>query len=124
MSADPLLNIVDKDLESAPTIEDDVEDENITVVKVTNEWTNFRDELAVKMFEEYRRRETHFQNLALFRPINRRSSRSYIGECRQRSISIRKLAQGFAAMEKDTDDNAIREESGAVDRSLLMEALR
>ncbi|OMO87937.1 hypothetical protein COLO4_20531 [Corchorus olitorius] len=59
MSADPLLNVVDKDLESAPTIEDDVEDENITVVKVTNEWTNFRDELAVKMFEEYRRRETH-----------------------------------------------------------------
>ncbi|OMO96724.1 hypothetical protein COLO4_15123 [Corchorus olitorius] len=59
MSADPLLNVIDKDLESAPTIEDDVEDENITVVRVTNESTNFRDEIAMKMFKEYRRRETH-----------------------------------------------------------------
>ncbi|OMO57702.1 Dual specificity tyrosine-phosphorylation-regulated kinase [Corchorus olitorius] len=62
---------------------------------------------------------SQFQNLALFRPINRRSSRLYIGECRQRSIAIGKLAQGFAVMEMDTDDNAIREESGAVDRSFF-----
>ncbi|OMO64922.1 hypothetical protein CCACVL1_21603 [Corchorus capsularis] len=44
MSDDPLLKVVDKDLDSAPTIADDVEDENITAVKVTNEWTNFRDD--------------------------------------------------------------------------------
>ncbi|XP_024198698.2 protein ALP1-like [Rosa chinensis] len=54
MPNDQLLDDVDRDLENTPEVEDeDVDDENIRVVKVTREWTTFRDALAMEMFAKY-----------------------------------------------------------------------
>lgn len=51
---DQLLDDVDRDLKNASTVEDeDVDNEYIRVVKVTQELTTFRDALAMKMFAEY-----------------------------------------------------------------------
>ncbi|KAG8378996.1 hypothetical protein BUALT_Bualt07G0042400 [Buddleja alternifolia] len=50
---DPLLDEVDRELENRE-IEDYADnDEQITTVKTTNEWTTFRDNLAMQMFDEY-----------------------------------------------------------------------
>ena len=57
MPNDQLLDDVDRDLENASEVEDeDVDDEHIRVVKVTQEWTTFRDALAMEMFAEYQAR--------------------------------------------------------------------
>ena len=49
MNEDKLLRDVDLELE-------DVLEENITFVRVTNVWKAFRDALAKEMFEEYQSR--------------------------------------------------------------------
>ena len=49
MNEDKLLRDVDLELE-------DVLEENITFVRVTNAWKAFRDALAKEMFEEYQSR--------------------------------------------------------------------
>ncbi|KAL0412976.1 UNVERIFIED_CONTAM: hypothetical protein Sradi_1499300 [Sesamum radiatum] len=55
---DPLLDEVDRELESNMRIEDDdsYNEEQITIVRNTNEWTTFRDDLARQMFEDYQAR--------------------------------------------------------------------
>ncbi|KAK9286606.1 hypothetical protein L1049_015006 [Liquidambar formosana] len=57
MLEDDLLNDVDEELENAPMLEnEDVDEDNITAIKVTQEWTAFRDTLAMQMFEDYQAR--------------------------------------------------------------------
>lgn len=57
MPDDQLLDEVDRDLENASEVEDeDVDDEHIRIVKVTQECTTFRDALAMEMFAEYQAR--------------------------------------------------------------------
>ncbi|KAL0332875.1 UNVERIFIED_CONTAM: hypothetical protein Scaly_2189000 [Sesamum calycinum] len=58
MPIDPLLDEVDRELESNLRIEDDdsYNEEQITIVRNTNEWTTFRDDLARQMFEDYQAR--------------------------------------------------------------------
>ncbi|GLT47193.1 hypothetical protein SLA2020_209050 [Shorea laevis] len=52
MVEEDLLREVDEELEEA-TLENEVERDNITFVGVTDEWSQFRDNLAMEMFEEY-----------------------------------------------------------------------
>lgn len=55
--SDPLLNEVDAELEFGPSPQQETNDENtITSVQVTNEWTKFRDDLAREMFDDYQAR--------------------------------------------------------------------
>ncbi|GLT34150.1 hypothetical protein SLA2020_086850 [Shorea laevis] len=55
MVEEDLLREVDEELEEA-ALENEVERDNITFVGVTNEWSQFRDNLAMEMFEEYQAR--------------------------------------------------------------------
>ncbi|XP_020249197.1 uncharacterized protein LOC109826581 [Asparagus officinalis] len=55
MNEDDLLNDVDQELEDSPVLEiENVDDERITTVRVTDEWSNFRDNLTMQMWDEYR----------------------------------------------------------------------
>ncbi|XP_020271024.1 uncharacterized protein LOC109846211 [Asparagus officinalis] len=55
MNEDDLLNDVDRELEDDPVLEiENVDEERITTMRVTNEWNNFRDDLAMQMWDEYR----------------------------------------------------------------------
>ena len=55
MNEDDLLNDVDRELEDDPVLEiENVDEERITTVRVTNEWSNFKDDLAMQMWDEYR----------------------------------------------------------------------
>ncbi|GLT28461.1 hypothetical protein SLA2020_033950 [Shorea laevis] len=55
MVEEDLLREVDEELEEA-ALENEVERDNITFVGVTDEWSQFRDNLAMEMFEEYQAR--------------------------------------------------------------------
>ncbi|XP_020258378.1 uncharacterized protein LOC109834772 [Asparagus officinalis] len=51
MNEDDLLNDVDRELEDDPVLEiENVDEDRITTVRVTNEWSNFRDDLAMQMW--------------------------------------------------------------------------
>ena len=52
MNEDKLLRAVDLELEDVSLNKNEISEENITFVRVTNEWTAFRDALAKEMFEE------------------------------------------------------------------------
>ena len=56
MEEDDLLREVDLELENASINENEALEENITYVRVTPEWTAFRDALAEEMFEQYQAR--------------------------------------------------------------------
>ena len=53
MNEDKLLGVVDLELEDVSLNENEISEENITFVRVTDEWTAFQDALAKQMFEEY-----------------------------------------------------------------------
>ena len=53
MNEDKLLRAVDLELEDVSLNENEISEENITFVRVTDEWTAFRDALPKEMFEEY-----------------------------------------------------------------------
>ncbi|GLT29298.1 hypothetical protein SLA2020_041730 [Shorea laevis] len=55
MVEEDLLREVDEELEEA-ALENEVERDNITFVGVIDEWSQFRDNLAMEMFEEYQAR--------------------------------------------------------------------
>ncbi|KAG8388049.1 hypothetical protein BUALT_Bualt02G0084800 [Buddleja alternifolia] len=55
---DPLLDEVDRELENREIEDYANNDEQITTVRIINEWTTFRDNLAMQMFEEYQARRT------------------------------------------------------------------
>ncbi|XVF82710.1 hypothetical protein PTKIN_Ptkin16aG0070900 [Pterospermum kingtungense] len=58
MSEDDLLKEVDQELENSLEDENEVRDEDIVKnIRVTQEWTTFRDILAMQMFEEYQARQ-------------------------------------------------------------------
>lgn len=60
MPEDELLNDVDQDLENSLELgNEDVDEEYIRAVRVTEEWTTFRDTLAIQMFEEYQARAAY-----------------------------------------------------------------
>ena len=52
MNEDKLLRAVDLELEDVSLNKNEISAENITFVRVTNEWTAFRDALAKEIFEE------------------------------------------------------------------------
>ncbi|XP_020258599.1 protein ALP1-like [Asparagus officinalis] len=55
MNEDDLLNDMDQELEDALVLEiENVDEECITTVRVTDEWSTFRDDLAMQMWDEYR----------------------------------------------------------------------
>ncbi|KAL0008167.1 hypothetical protein SO802_009669 [Lithocarpus litseifolius] len=56
MSEDKLLRVVDLELEDVSLNENEISEENITFVRVTDEQIAFRDALAKEMFEEYQSR--------------------------------------------------------------------
>ena len=51
-----LLREVDLELKNASINENEALEENITYVRVTREWTAFRDALVEEMFEQYQAR--------------------------------------------------------------------
>ncbi|KAG8373757.1 hypothetical protein BUALT_Bualt11G0058300 [Buddleja alternifolia] len=55
---DPLLDEADRELENREIEDYANNDEQITTVRTTNEWTTFQDNLAMQMFEEYQARRT------------------------------------------------------------------
>jgi DDE superfamily endonuclease len=60
MDETSLINEVDEDLLNIETIDEEgVEDDYIFSTQSSNEWNEFRDNLAQKMFEEYQQRRTH-----------------------------------------------------------------
>ena len=60
MPIDPLLDEVDRQLTTQRVNHDDFESESqIASVRTTPEWTTFRDNLAITMFEEYQRKRGH-----------------------------------------------------------------
>ena len=52
MNEDKLLRAVDLELEDVSLNENEIIEENITSVRLTNEWIAFQDALAKEMFEE------------------------------------------------------------------------
>ncbi|XP_050220700.1 protein ALP1-like isoform X1 [Mercurialis annua] len=57
MTEDDLLKQVDEELANSLDIENEIRDEeNIRAIRLTHEWTTFRDNLAMQMFNEYQAR--------------------------------------------------------------------
>ena len=59
MNEDKLLRAMDLKLEDVSLDENEISKENIIVVRVSNKWKAFRDDLAKEMFEKYQFRHHH-----------------------------------------------------------------
>ena len=54
MSEDELLKQVDEEIANVVEVENEsINEETIKTIRMTHDWTIFRDTLAMQMFEEY-----------------------------------------------------------------------